>query len=176
MTPPANHAHISRVRPAGISDVEAVVEVINRAFLSEQFCVTGDRTDAADIRHRFETGIFYVIDNPSDRAGLQGAVYCSIDHSRGYLGLLAVDPGAQGQGHSRALLAAVEQHCRHAGCHFLDITVINVRDELFPLYARLGFAAFDIVPFPVPERSRQPLHLVKMTKPLFPLSQMTSPP
>ncbi len=176
MTPPANHANIALVRRAGVGDVAAIVEVINRAFLSEQFCVAGDRTDAADIRHRFETGIFFVIDNPSARPGLQAAVYCAVDHSRGYLGLLAVDPGAQGQGHSRALLAAVEQHCRHAGCQFLDITVINVRDELFPLYAKLGFSAFDIVPFPVPERARQPLHLVKMTKPLLAPAQMRPQP
>ena len=175
MTPQANRATISHLRIATIDDSNAIVDVTNRAFLAEQFCVTGDRTDAADIRHRFATGIFVVIDDPSDRPGLQGSVFCSTENSRGYLGLLSVDPGAQGQGHSRTLVAAVEDHCRNAGCNFLDITVVNARDELFPFYAKLGFAAIDVLPFPVPERARQPLHLVKMTKPLLPPPQMTPP-
>ena len=91
-----------------------------------------------------------------------------MEHARGYLGLLAVDPDAQGQGLARKLLAAVEQQCREGGCNFLDITVVNVREDLFPIYATLGFAACDVLPFPVPERALQPLHLVKMTKPLLP--------
>ena len=173
MTPQTTRATIPGIRTANIDDLHAIVDVTNRAFLAEQFCVTGDRTDAADIRHRFATGIFFVIDDPSNRTRLLGSVFCSVENSRGYLGLLSVNPDAQGQGLSRTLVAAVEQHCRHAGCNFLDITVVNVRNELFPFYARLGFAAFDVLPFPVPERALQPLHLVKMTKPLLQVSQMT---
>ena len=175
MTLQANLTTISIVRNADIGDLNAIVVVTNRAFVSEQFCVTGDRTDAADIRHRFATGIFFVIDDPSDCSRLHGSAFCSVEGSRGYLGLLSVDPDAQGQGRSRILVAAVEQHCRQLGCNFLDITVVNARSDLFPFYARLGFAAFDILPFPVPERARQPLHLVKMTKPLLPPPQMTPP-
>ncbi len=176
MTPPASRPSISHIRTAGIDDLDAVVEVTNRAFVCELAFVTGDRTDAPDIRQRFANGIFFVIDDPSDKARLQGSVFCSVDKSRGYLGLLSVDPGAQGQGHSRKLVAAVAQHCRGAGCQFLDITVVNARDDLFPYYAKLGFAAFDVLPFPLPERARQPLHLVRMTKPLLPPPQMTSRP
>ena len=175
MTPQINPATISRMRIADIGDSNAIVVVTNRAFVCEQFCVTGDRTDAADIRDRFATGIFFVLDDPSDRSRLQGSVFCSVEDSRGYLGLLSVDPDAQGQGHSRILVAAVEQHCRQLGCNFLDITVVNARNDLFPFYAKLGFAAFDVLPFPVPERALQPLQLVKMTKPLLPPPQMTPP-
>lgn len=176
MTSQANRATISHLRIATIDDLNAIVDVTNRAFLAEQFCVTGDRTDAADIRHRFATGIFFVIDDPSNRSRLLGSVFCSVENSRGYLGLLSVNPDAQGQGHARTLVAAVEQHCRSAGCNFLDITVVNVRNELFPFYAKLGFAAFDVLPFPVPVRALQPLHLVKMTKPLLSPGQMTPAP
>ena len=174
MPPQSTRATTSHVRVADIGDLEAIVNVTNRAFVSEQFCVTGDRTDAADIRHRFAIGMFFVIDDPTDHGRLQGSVFCSVENSRGYLGLLAVHPDAQGQGHARALLGAVERQCRGAGGQFLDITVVNVRDDLFPFYAKLGFAAFDVLPFPVPERARQPLHLVRMTKPLLPPSQMTA--
>lgn len=166
---------IPLIRTANIADLTAIVRVINLAFLSEAFCVTGDRTDADDIRPRFAAGAFFVIDDPADPARLHGVVFCSVENSRGYLGLLSVDPAAQGQGLSRRLVAAVEQRCREAGCNFLDITVVNARDDLFPFYAGLGFAAFDVLPFPVPERARQPLQLVRMTKPLVALSQMTLP-
>ena len=176
MTPQANPATISIVRNADIGDLNAIVDVTNRAFVSEQFCVNDDRTDAADVRHRFATGIFFVVDDPSNRTRLHGSVFCSAENSRGYLGLLSVDPDAQGQGLSRTLVTAVEQHCRNAGCNFLDITVVNARDDLFPFYAKLGFAAVDVLPFPVPERARQPLHLVKMTKPLLPPPRMTPQP
>ena len=176
MKPQPNHATISRVRTADIGDLHAIVDVTNRAFVSEQFCVTGDRTDAGDIRQRFAAGFFFVIDDPADHSRLVGSVFGSVETSRGYLGLLAVHPDAQGQGYSRMLLAAVEQRCRNAGCNFLDITVVNVRDDLFPIYARLGFAACDVLPFPVPERALRPLHLVKMTKPLLSPQKMAPLP
>lgn len=160
------------VRAATIEDLNAIVTVTNRAFLCEQFCVTGERTDATDIGHRFEIGSFLVIDHPENHHRLLGSVFFSVENSRGYLGLLSVDPDAQGHGHSRLLVAAVEQDCRAAGCNFLDITVVNIRDELFPFYAKLGFAAFDLVPFPVPERALMPLQLVRMTKALLAPKQM----
>ena len=176
MTPQKTLADIPALRTASLDDVDAIVAITNRAFLAESFCVTGDRTDVADIRHRFASGIFFVADDPCDRTRLHASVYCSIENSRGYLGLIAIQPDAQGRGYSRVLLAAVEQHCRDAGCQFLDITVVNVREDLFPIYAKLGFAAYDVVPFPVPERALQPLHLVKMTKPLLSPPQMKHPP
>jgi hypothetical protein len=58
MPPQANRATISHVRVADIGDLDAIVDVTNRAFVCERFCVTGDRTDAADVRHRFAAGMF----------------------------------------------------------------------------------------------------------------------
>jgi len=174
MTSPAGRPTQPSIRVAGLDDVDAIVALTNRAFLSEQFCVTGDRTDAADIRGRFASGLFFVIDDPAGGTELLGSVFCSVEHSRGYLGLLSVEPAAQGMGYARRLVEAVEQYCRDADCQFLDITVVNVRNELFPFYARLGFGAMDVLPFPVPERARQLLHLIKMTKPLRSPAQMSS--
>ncbi|MCY7386585.1 MAG: GNAT family N-acetyltransferase [Burkholderiales bacterium] len=172
MTQPASLTNTLPIRHATIDDLNAIVAVTNRAFICEQSLVIGDRTDAADISQRFAIGNFYVIDDAANRARLRGSVFCSIEHSRGYLGLLSVDPDAQGQGYSYRLVAAVEDHCRKAGCRFLDITVVNLRSELFPFYAKLGFTAFDVIPFPVPALARQPLRLVKMTKPLVAPPQM----
>lgn len=173
MTSTTSPAALSPLRTAHIDDLHAIVEVTNRAFVCEQFCVAGDRTDAADIRQRFAAGSFFVVADLADASRLHGSVFCAVEKSRGYLGLLSVHPDAQGLGLAHVLVAAVEKHCRAAGCNFLDITVVNVRDELFPFYAKLGFAAVDVLPFPVPERALRPLLLVKMTKPLRAPTQMT---
>ena len=45
------------IRSASIADLNAIVKLINLAFLSEAFCVTDDRTDANDIRPRFAAGV-----------------------------------------------------------------------------------------------------------------------
>lgn len=164
---------VPAIRTATDDDVDEIVRVTNRAFLAEAFCVRGDRTDAADIRSRYATGMFFVIDDPNDRSRLSASVYCSIDNGRGYLGLISVDADAQGLGLSRLLVDAVVQRCRDVGCSFIDITVVNVRKDLFPFYAKFGFAAHDVAPFPVPERALQPLLLVKMSKPLRAPEQLT---
>ena len=166
------------IRIATEADVDEIVRVTNRAFLAEAFCVSGDRTDAADIRHRFGSGMFFVIDDPANRTAvsrLLASVYCAIANGRGYLGLISVDTEAQGLGLARELVDAVLQRCRVAGCSFLDITVVNVRADLFRFYAKFGFVACDALPFPVPERALQPLLLVKMTKPLREPGQLSLP-
>ncbi|MBL8522170.1 MAG: GNAT family N-acetyltransferase [Betaproteobacteria bacterium] len=162
-------------RAATVTDIPAIVALTNRAFLAEAFCVSGDRTDDADIRQRFSDGTFYVADHIAPGEGLAASVFCSVENGRGYMGLLSVDPQLQGRGLSRFLLNAVEHHCREAGCHFLDITVVNARDDLFPIYNKLGFTPMDVLPFPVPERALRPLTLVKMTKPLRPPQTATLP-
>lgn len=163
------------IRIAVEADIDEIIRVTNVAFLAEAFCVRGDRTDVVDIRNRFASGVFFVIDDPVQRTAgsrLLGSVYCAMVNGRGYLGLIAVDANAQGQGLSRMLVAAVEERCRDDGCSFLDITVVNAREDLFSFYAKFGFAACDVLPFPVPERALQPLLLVKMTKPLRVPAQM----
>ena len=166
------------IRVALDTDVDEIVRVTNLAFLAEAFCVRGDRTDAIDIRNRFASGMFFVIDDPANLgvgSRLLASVYCAIINGRGYLGLISVDATAQGLGLSRLLVVAVEQRCRDAGCSFIDITVVNVREALFAFYAKFGFVACDVLPFPLPERALQPLLLVKMTKPLRSPVQLALP-
>lgn len=138
----------------------------NEAYVVEHFCLQGDRTDDADVRARMETGRFLVIEDATDQSILRGSVFMSMADGRGYLGTLSVDPKFQGKGIAKALVTAVEDQCREAGCNFLDITVVNLRKELFPFYMKLGFTASAVLPFPRPVKVLQPLHLVQMTKPL----------
>ncbi|HJU82874.1 MAG TPA: GNAT family N-acetyltransferase [Holophagaceae bacterium] len=160
------------IRVAGPADIPEIVRLTNLAYLVEAFCIRGDRTDAADVAYRMGTGTFLVAEEAGN-PHLLGAVYLAFPREgHGYLGTLAVDPSAQGRGLSRLLVEAVEARCRDAGCAFLDITVVNLRRELFPFYLKMGFAASDIRPFPRPEKLIQPCHLVLMTKAMRPADQL----
>lgn len=157
---------LTAFRHANPDDIESLICLINAAFRAEDFCVIGDRTNLADIQARFQLGRFLVLDDETVPGKLVGAVFTSVSGARAYLGLLSVDPSAQGRGISKVLIDAVAQNALAAGCDFLDITVVNVRKNLFVYYEKLGFAPHGVVPFPVPEKARMPLHLVQMTKPL----------
>lgn len=159
-------ASIPEIRVADASDIGAIVRVTNRAYEVEQFCLRGARTDEADVLALMQGGQFLVIEDAAGQIPLRGSVYLSITGNRGYLGILSVDPSCQGAGLARALVTAVEERCRRAGCEFLDLSVVNLRQELFPFYARLGFTETGTQPFPRPEKILRPLHLVQMTKPL----------
>jgi GNAT superfamily N-acetyltransferase len=164
-------------RIATSADVAAIVRVINRAYRVEDFFIKGDRTNAADIRARQGTpnACFIVMDAPAPvwparglLGELSGAVFVKTLGDRGYFGMLSVDPDHQHRGLGRKLVDAAEARCRDAGCHALDIDVVNLRTELPPIYASLGFTPSGIEPFPEPEKLRRPAHMVRMSKPLAP--------
>jgi GNAT superfamily N-acetyltransferase len=159
------------IRVASPADLPEIVRVTNAAYEVEQFCLQGQRTDAGDVQARMQSGCFLVIEDTPGPGALVGSVYLAIKAERGYLGTLAVDPGHQGRGLAKALVAAVEEQCRQAGCSVLDISVVNLRKELFPFYGKLGFVPTATLPFPEPDKVLLPLHLVQMTKALHPATE-----
>ena len=163
---------MNAIRTATTEDIPAIVELTNAAYLAEAHCIEGLRTHSADIEMKMQAGDFLVIDAPDGGGKIVGSVYAALVKGRGYLGLLAVDPACQGQGLSKRLTLAVEEWCRARQCRYLDLTVINVRHELFPFYKKLGFAPCDSVPFPRPDVMKVALHLVTMTKALYPVEQL----
>jgi GNAT superfamily N-acetyltransferase len=171
------------VRSATSGDVPALVLLINRAYQVEKFFVVGERTSDAEIRERMARpgAAFLVIDafaadahphrdtdqtSRGAEAALAGAVFVQVKGDRGYLAMLSVDPARQRRGLGRVLMAAAERHCRSGGCRFLDLDIVNVREELPAFYARFGYAPFDTAPFHDPAKLTRPAHLVLMTKPL----------
>ena len=152
---------------ATIDGAPALVQLINLAYRVEEFFVHGNRVTQEYVSAHI--GIpkadFLVIDSP-DSKSLIGAVYVEVRGDRGYFGLLSVDPSQQKQGLGRTLVNAAETYCRAAGCHDLEIEVVNLRTELPAFYAKFGFTPFAIAPFPHPGRLRQEAHLVLMTKSL----------
>jgi N-acetylglutamate synthase-like GNAT family acetyltransferase len=155
-----------RERVATTEDVPVLVRVINAAYLVEQFFIRGDRTSAEEVESliRATDGDFLVLETPDGE--IAGCVHAKIDKGRGYLGFLSVEPACQGQGLGRRLVTAVATYCESAGCEALDLDVFNLRPELPPFYASLGFDAQSEAPFEKQELLLQPAHLIRMTKPL----------
>jgi GNAT superfamily N-acetyltransferase len=154
-------------REATSADIPEIVRVINLAYRVEDFFINGNRTNAEDIQQRMShpNASVIVVDAP-DSVGLAGAVWMEIDNGRGHFGMLSVDPAHQGKGVAKALIDAVEKKCRDAECIFLDIEVVNLREELPPFYTRLGFTHQGVIPFAPAEKLTRDAHLVLMAKPL----------
>lgn len=161
MTPPPVAC---RIRDAVDSDAQAIAGLINRAFSVEAWFVDGDRTTPVEIRRLIAAppGRFLLAD---DGERIVGCVYAETrPDATGYIGLLAVDESIQGRGLGPWLMRCAEEALVAEGCTSVDITVVDLRAELFPLYTRLGYQVGDSLPFPrVP---KQPCRLIRMTKAL----------
>ena len=159
---------VVQTRVAVQADVPELVRLINKAYVVEEFFVAGDRTNAAQVRDRMSRpgACFLAVDDLDASERLAACVWVEVRGDRGYFGMLAVDPERQGRGLARLLIAAIEDHCRAAGCRFLDISVVNLRTELPAFYRQFGFAPYGPAPFHDPEKLTRPAHLVLMTKPL----------
>lgn len=159
---------VVQTRLAAAADVTDLVRLINRAYEVEAFFVAGERTSVSQVHDRMTrpSSGFLVVDDPMVSGRLAAGVWVERRGDRGYFGMLAVDPDQQGRGLGRSLVAAAEQHCREAGCRFLDISVVNLRTELPDFYRQFGFAPYGTAPFHEPGKLTRPAHLVLMTKPL----------
>jgi len=152
-------------REAEPVEADALTGLINRAFAVERFFIDGDRISPEKVREMFGTGNFLVAEDGNE---LVGCVYVERRGERGYLGLLSTDPARQRSGLGSRLMAAAEDHARKAGCHMMDLRVVNLRRELPGFYRRLGYAETGTEPFPPDAKPKLPCHLVTMSKPLAP--------
>src|ERR1700745_1648003 len=124
------------MRTANAADAPEIARLVNAAFRSERFFIDADRTDPDKVRTLLEKGKFLML---FEEEVLAGCVYIELRGERGYFGLLAVDPQHQRSGIGARLIAAAEQQCRSAGCRFMDLTFVTVRQELPVYYQRFGY-------------------------------------
>jgi GNAT superfamily N-acetyltransferase len=150
-------------RLATPAEAPTLAALISLAYRVEDFFKIGDRTDADDVRARMASGAFIVVE---DERGMAGCVYVTVHGDVGYFGMLSIDPARQGQGLGSRLIAAAESYCRDAGCHTMELEVVNLRTELPPFYRRFGYVESGTRPFSDTERASQPCHFIVMTKPL----------
>jgi N-acetylglutamate synthase-like GNAT family acetyltransferase len=152
------------IRVATPGDVPDLVRIVNEAFVVEAFFKIGDRTSAAEIVELMNAGSEFLV---ADIDGtIAGCVCLEYQGDHGYLGMLSIDPAKQGRGLGRTLIEAVESRARERGCRFMDIHIVNLREELPPYYRRHGYEECGTLPFPTPERASRPCHFIVMTKPL----------
>ncbi len=151
------------MRAAEPADASAIARLVNAAFRPERFFTDADRTDPEKVGVLLQKGKFLLL---VEDGVLAGCVYVELRGERGYFGLLAVDPQRQRSGIGARLIAAAEQHCRSAGCRFMDLTFVNVRQELPAYYQQFGYVENGTLPFPADQVTTIPVHLVQMSKPL----------
>ncbi|MGK2963370.1 MAG: N-acetyltransferase family protein [Gemmatimonadaceae bacterium] len=149
------------------ADIPELVRVINAAYRVEDFFIDGDRTSAEDVAARIKApgACFLVIDGEVSGT-LAASVWLETVGDRGHFVMLAVDPAHQGRGLARRLIEEVEDHCRNAGCSALDIEVVNLREELPPLYEAVGFRRTGVEEFLDTGQLKRPAHLIVMSKPI----------
>jgi predicted N-acetyltransferase YhbS len=150
------------IREATEADIPALVPLVNHAFELEKFFSGGDRTDADEMRRLMQEATYLVSE---DEQGVSGCVMVKINGSAGYFGMLAVDPARQKSGLGGKLITAAEDYARKRGCTVMEITVVNLRTELFPYYRKLGYV--DVGPEGRRATKKEPLldyHLVRMRK------------
>src|SRR5438309_11983443 len=152
-----------RVSGADLTDVEALVRLINSAFRVEEPFIEGDRVDAAGVRSYMAKGKFLVAE---DSTGLAACVYVQLDNDRGYLGLLGVDPSRQGTGLGRKMMDAAEGYFREAGCKTVNLRVISARTPLPSFYRHLGYYETGTAPFAPDVPVKVPCHYIVMAKSL----------
>ena len=164
-----------RVRLAQLEDAEKITTVINSAFRgAEQFFVDADRVDVAEVLNFLSSGKFLLAESEHT---LLGCVYIEPRHldsnrssaqspDRAYLGLLAVGPAHQQSGVGSMLMDAAEDYCRALGLSFMDIKVVNLREELAGFYRKRGYVQTGTSAFPAEVKTKLPCHFIDMSKPL----------
>lgn len=126
-------------------------ESARRGWTHEADLLDGQRIDAEAL-----AGIiadpFQVVVIAEQAGALAGCVQVS-DKGGGlaYLGMLSVDPSAQGRGTGRRLIGAAEQMaCSRFGADRMEMTVLVQRTELIDWYVRCGYRLTgETRPFPV---------------------------
>ena len=64
------------------------------------------------------------------------------------------------------LMREAEQRCSTAGCRFIDLKIIDLREDNHAFYKRRGYVETGTEPFPPDVEAKLPCHFVNMSKPL----------
>ena len=164
-----------RVRLAQRADAEKITTVINSAFRgADFFFVDGDRVEVGEVLNLLNSGKFLLAESEHT---LLGCVYLEPSHldsnrssaesqDRAYLGLLAVSPAHQQSGLGSMLMDAAEDYCAALGLRFMDIKVVNLREELVGFYRKRGYVETGTSAFPAEVETKLRCHFIDMSKSL----------
>ena len=145
-------------------DIPDIVRLVNAAYRVEDFFKLTDRTDEAEVRQDMEQHAFILAID--EQGQLAGSVEVRAADGRGYFGMLSVDPPLQKTGLGATLIGQAEEYARERGCTVMELTYVNVREELPAYYRRFGYEESGTAPFAEPDKARFPVHFVTMSKKL----------
>jgi N-acetylglutamate synthase-like GNAT family acetyltransferase len=153
------------LRFAEAADLPAIKDLINQAFTVELFFKAGDRITFEEVEELFQQGRFMVLE---ENGKIEGSVYIEVKGERAYLGLLSTNPDRQRSGIGTRLTVAAEEFARESGCRFMDLRVVNLREELPVIYRKFGYEITGTEDLSVVagQKFTREAHFVKMSKEL----------
>lgn len=153
------------LRFADMADLSAIAHLINQAFSVEFFFKAGDRITLEEVQRLFKKGRFMVLEENGE---ILGSVYVELRGERAYLGLLSTNPARQRSGIGSRLTTAAEEFARESGCRFMDLRVVNLREELPVIYSKFGYqvTGTEDVALEAGQKFTQPAHFITMSKEL----------
>ena len=129
-----------RVRPARADDLAAVERIVTAAFtpyiprVGRPLAVM-----ANDYAALIAAGAVFVAADPAAGEGVAGLIVLVDEEDVLYVDTLAVEPGAHGHGHGRALLDFAAEEARRRGFPALRLCTNEVMHENLTFYPHLGW-------------------------------------
>lgn len=145
-------------RAATLADIPALITLVTSAYrgdasragwTTEADMLDGARIDAAGLQADIQRPRSTVL--LAERGDqLLACAHVADDHGKGYFGMFSVDPAQQGGGIGKQVMEAAEAHAaREWGVPVMQMTVIDIREELIAFYERRGYRRTGIKkPFP----------------------------
>jgi GNAT superfamily N-acetyltransferase len=145
-------------RPATLADIDALVVLVTSAYrgdaskqgwTTEADMLDGQRIDPTVLRKDIERERSLIIIAERE-AQLLACAHVAEENGAGYFGMFSVQPGLQGGGVGKLLLAETDRIARDEWrLPAMRMTVIDIRDELIAFYERRGYRRTGITkPFP----------------------------
>lgn len=99
---------------------------------------------------------------------IEGSAYVELRGEHAYLGLLSTNPARQRSGIGSRLTTAAEEFARESGCRFMDLRVVNLREELPIIYKKFGYqvTGTEEVEVEAGQHFTLPAHFINMSKEL----------
>lgn len=150
--------HDTCFRDATVADIPTVVALVTSAYRGEASRVgwtteadflDGNRIDPDVLRHDIERPRSRIVLAERDD-NLLACAHITEDSGTGYFGMFSVQPGLQGVGLGKLLLAECERIVREEWrLPSMRMTVIDIRDTLIAFYERRGYRRTGVFkPFP----------------------------
>ena len=147
------------IRLATTSDKLALETLINEAYHVSDFFKYEKRINQEKLANCFNDGELLVSEADNE---LLGCIHWNAKGDNAYFGLLSVLPTKQKGGIGRLLIEEVEHRALKAGCMYMDIQIVNLREELFSYYTKLGYVQISTEPFYT--KTKLPCHFINMRK------------